>query len=314
MAERVPAVSVVIPTYNRVATLPRALESVLRQTFQDIEVIVVDDCSTDGSWDYLQSVRDPRLRIVRHEANRGGGAARNSGIALARAGLVAFQDSDDEWLVTKLARQMELYRREGDADHGAVYCAKITNGEGRFGIYGPREVQYMPLPHYAKTAGDIRDELLDHAMVSTQTLLVRRALLERVGGFDESFRLGQDWDLTTRLAQETRFLFLDVPLVLCFTSPDSISKMKTNQAQVRRRMLEKHHALIARRPRLHATYLTEIGRVYQRAGCWRQSLPWLVRALRAWPGDRRAWAALMLGSAGALLSGRRMALMPEDRA
>jgi len=72
---RVPGVSVVIPSYNRLRSLPRALQSVLRQTFEDIEVIVVDDCSTDGTWDYLQTIHDPRLRIIRHETNKGGGAA-----------------------------------------------------------------------------------------------------------------------------------------------------------------------------------------------------------------------------------------------
>ncbi len=311
-ARGVPAVSVVIPTYNRLFSLPRALESVLRQTFDDIEVIVVDDCSTDGSWAYLQSVHDPRVRLIQHEVNRGGGAARNSGIAAARAEWVAFQDSDDEWLVTKLARQMEAYSREGTPEHGAVYCAKITSGEGSFGVYGPREVQHMPLPHYQHTSGDILDELLAHAMVSTQTLLVRKALLAEVGGFDESFKLGQDWDLTTRLAKVTRYLYVEAPLVLAFTSPDSISKVKTNQARVRKRMLEKHYDLIVRRPRLHAEYLTEIARVYQRSGCWRQSLPWLSRALRIWPADRRAWAALALGGVGALFSAKRMDLIPGE--
>jgi len=119
-----PSVSVVIPTYNRLGTLPRALESVLRQTYDDIEVIVVDDCSADGSWEYLQSISDPRLRVVRHETNRGGSAARNTGIKAARADLIAFQDSDDEWLVTKLATQIEEYRRVNSSEFGAIYCPR----------------------------------------------------------------------------------------------------------------------------------------------------------------------------------------------
>lgn len=305
----VPAVSVVIPAYNRLKSLPRALDSVLRQTFEDIEVIVVDDCSTDGTWNYLNSVRDPRLRIIRHEVNKGAGAARNTGFRAARADLIAFQDSDDEWLVTKLATQVEEYRRANSTEYGAIYCAKITNGEGKFGIYGPREVQYMPLPGYEKTSGDISGELVRQAMISTQTLMVRKDLLERVGGFDEALKLGEDWDVTISLSRVTKFLFVDKPLVLCFTSTDSISKVKTNQASARKMVLEKHFDLISRDPALHAFYLTEIGRVHQRAGCWRQSLPWILKALRIHRFDRRAWPALMLGSFRSLFSAKRLDLM-----
>ena len=304
-----PSVSVVIPTYNRLKSLPRALESVLRQTFEDIEVIVVDDCSTDGTWEYLSAMRDPRLRIIRHETNKGGGAARNTGIAAAKAELVAFQDSDDEWLVTKLATQIEEYRRVNDPEYGAIYCAKITNGEGKFGVYGPREVQYMPLSSYKKTSGDISRELVRRAMISTQTLMARKDLLVQIGGFDETLKLGQDWDMTTRLSRITKFLFVDKPLALCFTSLDSISKVKTNQAVARKKMLEKHFDLISQDRALHASYLTEIARVYQRVGCWRQSLPWAMKALRVYPFDRRAWPALMLGGFKSLFSAKRLDLM-----
>lgn len=304
-----PAVSVVIPTFNRLKSLPRALESVLRQTFEDIEVIVVDDCSADGTWDYLNSVRDPRLRVIRHEVNRGGGAARNTGIKAARASLVAFQDSDDEWLVTKLATQIEEYNRVNSPEYGAIYCAKITSGEGKFGVYGPREVQYMPLPGYEKTAGDISRELVRRAMISTQTLMVRKDLLEQIGGFDETLKLGQDWDMTTRLSRITKFIFVDKPLALCFTSSDSISKVKSNQGVARKKLLDTHLDLISQDRALHASYLTEIARVYQRAGCWRQSLPWIVKAIGIYPLDRRAWPALALGSICSLLSGKRLDLM-----
>lgn len=304
-----PTISVVIPTYNRMGTLPRSLESVLRQTFEDIEIIVVDDCSSDGSWDYLQSRRDPRLRIIRHETNRGAGAARNTGIKAARAELVAFQDSDDEWLVTKLETQLAEYRRVNSPDYGAIYCAKITSGEGKMGVYGPREVQYMPLPGYDKTSGDLSRELIRRAMISTQTLMARKDLLESIGGFDETLKLGEDWDLTTRLARATKILFVDKPLTLCFTSPDSISKVKANQALARKMLLERNFDLISQDRPLHAYYLTEIGRVYQRAACWRQSLPWLIKALRVYPLDRRAWLALLLGSARSIFSAKRLDLL-----
>src|SRR5262245_7829489 len=92
-----PAVRIVLPTYNRAALLPRAIRSVLRQTYSDFELIVVDDGSEDATADAIQCFADPRLRYLRLPSNRGAGAARNAGIRMARAAFIAFQDSDDEW-------------------------------------------------------------------------------------------------------------------------------------------------------------------------------------------------------------------------
>ena len=291
-----PTVSVVIPTYNRVHCLPRSLESVLRQTFEDIEVIVVDDCSTDDTQAYLKSIADPRLRILRHEVNKGGSAARNTGIAAARAELIAFQDSDDEWLVTKLARQMEEYRKVNSPEYGAVYCGKVTYGEAGFRRYGPRTVYYAPGPE-RNASGDILQELLHQAMVSTQTLLVRKDLLDRIGGFDETLKLGQDWDLTTRLARITKYIFIEEPLGMCSIEPDSISKAKFNHVWMRQNMLDKNFDLISRNKPLHAEYLTEIARAYQRNRHWRESLPFAKSALKIDPSSKRAWKSLFLGVA-----------------
>lgn len=296
-----PVVSVVIPTYNRAHCLPRSLESVLRQTFSDIEVIVVDDCSTDDTQAYLKSIDDSRLRVLRHDVNKGGSAARNTGIAAARAELIAFQDSDDEWLVTKLACQMQEYRKVNSPEYGAVYCGKVTYGEAGMRRYGPRTVYYAPGPQ-RNASGDILQELLREPMVSTQTLLVRKDLLDRIGGFDDSLKIGQDWDLTTRLARITKYIFIEEPLGMCFIEPDSISKAKINQVWMRQNMLDKNIDLISQDQVLYADYLTEIARVYQRNKYWRESLPFAKSALKVRPLSKRAWATLTLGSAMAVLS------------
>lgn len=302
-ASPTPSVSVVIPTYNRRHSLPNALESVLRQTYSDIEVIVVDDCSTDDTMAYLESVADPRLRVIRHAVNKGAGGARNTGIAAARAPMIAFQDSDDEWLVSKLARQMAAYEKAGSPDFGAVYCGKVTYGEGEAGRRGRRLVSYAPRPE-VKAEGDILQSLLRESLISTQTLLVRKDLLDAIGGFDESLRIGEDWELAIRLARHTRFVFIDEPLGMCFLGADSINIVKINQVQMRQRMLEKNMDMIAPDPALHAEYLRSIARVYQRHGRWRESLPFARQAVRARIGDRKSWAALMLAGAMSIL-GRR---------
>lgn len=101
-SEKIPTVSVVIPTYNRAHLVGRAIQSVLNQTYQDFEIIVVDDGSTDNTEEVVKSFNDPRIRYIRHDQNRGGSAARNTGIKMARGEYIAFQDSDDEWLPEKL--------------------------------------------------------------------------------------------------------------------------------------------------------------------------------------------------------------------
>ena len=101
-----PKVSVVITTYNRAVLLPRAVRSVLAQTFEDYELIIVDDCSTDDTPDVIRTFVDSRIRVVRHAENTGQSAAINTGIRIARGEYIAFPDDDDEWVESKLLRQV----------------------------------------------------------------------------------------------------------------------------------------------------------------------------------------------------------------
>lgn len=295
-SERVPAVSVILPTYNRRHCLPRAVESVLRQTFDDLELIVVDDCSKDDTLAWLDSLDDPRLRVLRHEVNKGGAAARNTGIAAARAPVIAFQDSDDEWLVTMLDRQLARMAERGE-DHGASYCGKIVYGRDDRFNFGARRAGYMPAANRKVVEGDILDEVLRHAIVSTQTLVVRKDVLDAVGGFDETLRVGLDWELTVRIARHTKFAFVEEPLVMTFLMPDSITHRRLSGAHTASRVIAKNEDLMNARPALYADKLFEIGRIYQRAGHWRAGLRYMRESLRRRPANRRAWAGLALSAA-----------------
>src|SRR5262245_51722410 len=115
-----PKVTVVIPVFNRAQAVQRAVASVLAQTCQDFEIIVVDDGSTDSTPAVVAALSDPRLTLIRHERNRGGSAARNTGYRAGSAPFVAFLDSDDEWLPTKLERQLEVFDNADDT-LGLVY-------------------------------------------------------------------------------------------------------------------------------------------------------------------------------------------------
>ncbi len=298
-----PAVSVVLPSYNRAYCVSRAIESVLRQTYADLELIVVDDCSTDSTQDLLKSIADPRLRIIRHEKNRGVAGARNTGIAAARAPLVAFQDSDDEWCVTMLEKQMAR-RAEMGPDHQVSYCAKIIHGRDNHGNFGSRYAAYMPSPDRQVVEGDVLSEILRNAIVSTQTLVTTKALLDEVGGFDETLRVGEDWELTIRLARRTKFAFIEEPLVMTYLMGDSITHRRLSGAHTAQVVMEKHRDLMDADPALRGAKLFQIARIYQRGGQYRTALPHLIGAVKARPGHAASWAALALSLVRAPLSAK----------
>lgn len=289
-------VSVILATYNRGDRLSRAVESVLRQTFDLLELIIVDDGSTDNTQSYLATITDPRVRILIHEVNKGCGAARNTGISAAKAPLIAFQDSDDEWGVTMLERQMKRRAEMGD-DYGASYCAKFVHGRDDNGNAGPRYAAYVPIVTAKVVEGDILNTVLRQALVSTQTLIVRKDILEKVGKFDESLRIGLDWELSIRLARITKFAFVQEPLVMTYLQTDSISHRRLSGAYTTKVIMEKNNDLMVADPGLRADKYFQIARYFQRAGQYRSAWEPLFGAVRARPFSPKIWAAMVLGLA-----------------
>jgi glycosyltransferase involved in cell wall biosynthesis len=287
-----PPVSVVIPTYNRAKTILRAALSVLNQTFGDIELIIVDDGSTDETLETLRKINDPRMKVLRHERNAGGAAARNTGIKAARGLWVAFQDSDDEWLITKLERQLAALHDAPDL--AAVYCGKVVCGRDEQHRYGSRRSYIMPPPEYNVVSGNLYDVILKSALISTQTLLVSRQKLIDIGGFDERLRIGQDWDLTLRLSQITPIGFVDEPLVFTTIMGDSISQVKINQYMTRRIVYNKHKQRINSDSALRYEFEYAMGSILQRHGIYSGARKHLIEAARANPGNLKTWARLFL--------------------
>jgi glycosyltransferase involved in cell wall biosynthesis len=198
-----PRVSVVIPTCDRAALLPQAVESVLSQSFQDFEILVVDDGAA-GCGALVESCADARIAYIRHPHRRGGAAARNTGIAGARAEYVAFLDDDDEWLPDKLARQVELMDRNLPAV-GACYtgCLVVEKSSGR--------IQRQITP---RRNGKLYPAILgDNFIGGTSSVMAKKSCLERVGCFDESLPSFQDYDLWIRLAREFEFASIAEPLL-----------------------------------------------------------------------------------------------------
>ena len=278
-----PRVSVVIPAFNRAGTIREAAESVLSQSFDDLELIVVDDGSSDGTLTALEAVSDSRLRVLALRENRGVSVARNRGIDAARAPWVAFQDSDDLWRRDKLARQMALLEAPG-ADYIAAYCGmEITKLDG-----GTR---YVPDPTLHYRAGDVLPDLVFCSFISTQTLVVRRDVLETVGGFDEDQRALVDWELMLRVAQRGSIGLVDAPLVEQRFSENSITRDAVRRVHALARVVEMHGEVLDRYPGALAARHYELSGGYRHCGDLERAVAHMAEARQRMPLRARWWLA-----------------------
>ncbi|RLA78766.1 MAG: glycosyltransferase family 2 protein [Deltaproteobacteria bacterium] len=183
-----PEVSVIIPTYNRKEMVQEAVESVLSQTYQDFELIVVDDGSEDGTREMIQR-EFPGLLTYIYQENQGVSRARNRGIETSRGKYIAFLDSDDLWLKKKLERQVQFMQQNPEA----MICYTDE-------IWIRRGVRVNPKKKHAKHSGWIYPQCLPLCIISPSSVLMRRELLEEVGGFDPEFPVCEDYDLWLRVA------------------------------------------------------------------------------------------------------------------
>jgi glycosyltransferase involved in cell wall biosynthesis len=194
-------VSVIIPTYNRRAMVREAVESVLAQTGAAFELIVVDDGSTDGTFQDLSQISDERMRIVRI-ANGGPAAARNHGVAIATAPMIAFLDSDDSWIPQKLERQLAFMRANPDSAISQTNEIWFRNG---------RRVNSRR--RHQKRGGDIFVESLRTCLISPSAVIIRTELFRSLGGFDEMMTAAEDYDLWLRILLNHEPGLLDDALV-----------------------------------------------------------------------------------------------------
>jgi len=279
-----PRVSVVVPCYNRAGTVGSSVRSVLEQSFSDLELIVVDDGSTDTTLGILDAIDDPRLQILRKDTNAGVSAARNSGIATARAQWVAFQDSDDIWHPDKLARQMNILEAPG-ANHVAAYCGMEIEMAG--------ETRYVPQRGAAHREGDVLPGLVWHSFISTQTLIIRREILQEVGGFDEDLRALVDWELMLRVAQSGPVALIDEPLVRQRFSSNSITNDPLRRVEARAALVAKHTELIDSFPGALAAQHYTLSGGFRRCGQLERAALHMAEARKRKPWKSRWWLATL---------------------
>jgi glycosyltransferase involved in cell wall biosynthesis len=276
-------VSVILPVYNRSGSLEDSMRSVLSQSYRDLELIVVDDASTEDIKSIVEGVGDTRVRYIRQAKNGGASVARNAGLAAAKGAFIAFQDSDDLWLPGKLAKQMQVLETAAP-EYGVVTGSKVLYGSGPDGSYGVGKVSMRPPPGSILQPGEdqIRKYLVENR-ISLQNALFRRNCYPQAKWFDDVTRSNADWAFTAHLAQHTKIIESPDPVVMAFSSPDSISKLKKTKAIGLIRILKRNRAVYERYPAEHADMMWRIGRILARSGKPKMARKFYLRALRISP-------------------------------
>ncbi|MGB3624300.1 MAG: glycosyltransferase [Henriciella sp.] len=290
-----PRVGVVIPCRDRADTVAEAVLSVLDQDYSNLEVIAVDDGSTDSTVNVLRGIRDPRLRILSNFGTRGPSAARNFGVRHTTAPWIAFQDSDDLWRPARLSRQMP--RLASGSWIGGFCGMEVKLGSQ---IDSPVIDRY-PRPGTAPRSSRVLPDLLRNSIVSTQMLILRRDVFELVGGFDETLSALVDWELMLRVAPEGPIDFLAENLVVQRLSPNSITWMSARRVAAQQQVLEKHRDLFATDPKALARHHHRIAGSLRTLGKWHAARAHSAAAMRLFPTRPRyvaAYAWSFLGSIG----------------
>jgi len=259
-----PLVSVLIPAFNRHDYIVETVESVLAQSYPRIELIVVDDGSTDGTYEtLLQYAKDQRLRLLTHPGreNRGQSASLNLGLQNAHGVYVAILDSDDLFLPSKIETQVAYLNHNPEV--GLVYgMGEAVDGRGNwlYDIHSPDHIE----------PNDPNAVLLDCYFLLPQNALVRRSVYAQVGFFEESFRAAQDHDMLIRISEQTRFAFLPTKVFQYRRHQDSIS----SKGQRRRweNGFEILHRAKARYPYKSSTIRKRRALLHYRMAkvCWRE--------------------------------------------
>lgn len=272
-----PKVSVIIPTYNRAELLKNSILSVLSQTFQDFEVLIIDDSSFDKTEEVVKNMSGNQIKYIKNSTNKGVSAARNVGINNSRGDYIAFLDDDDEWLPEKLERQVILMDRIS-SDFGAVYTGAFSTDLAR------NNVLEIAIP---KFRGHVLNEIILSNFIFTSSMIVRKRCFALVGLFDENLSYGEDFDMWIRISKE--FLFESIPeaLVKHKNHAHTTSSNKQLVAKNLENIIRKHAQLFGLNKKGLGNYMLKIGTAYCYDNKIKEGRKTFLKAIRSCPFDAR---------------------------
>jgi len=288
MKNNSPTISAIIPTYNRAHLLPRAIKSVLNQTFQDFELIIVDDASTDNTGIVVREFqeKDKRIKYIKHKKNKGGSTVRNTGLREARGRYIAFLDSDDGWFPEKLEKQIGFFE-DGKESLGLVGC-------GRYDVISEIGEKKVVLPP-KNLRPLIENGTIIFQIHSASSVMVRRSAIENVGLFDENLRISEDRDLWLRFIQaEYDISFIYEPLFNYYIHESNIGAIDNYSKKIEpfKYFAEKYKNNF---PLVVSRLLRNIGTFYILEGKKREGVRYFLKAIKKSPLTLQNYINFILG-------------------
>lgn len=264
-------VSTVIPSYNR-PTVDQAVESALNQSYENIEVIVVDDHSKTPVREHLEDIDDERLTVIRHEENKNGSAARNTGIEASKGDYIALLDDDDEWKEEKIEKQMEKIEETGQEVQAVFTWAQMSDGSVLKSDY----------------TGDIRKNLLLGKAKGSygSSLLISKDIVEKIDGFDEDFERHQDWEFLLRALEHTEIEAVKEPLIYRdmdygYPSPEKTLGAKKLYLEKFEELIQSYSFTVTRR--IYAFHYRHLADVHSFHDQKIKGMKFYLRSVTYWP-------------------------------
>src|SRR5712692_10966910 len=278
-----PKVSVIIPTHNRAELLRLAITSVLNQTFQDFEIVIIDDASKDHTREVIANFNDARIKVIHNQVSKGDAGARNIGVMNSNCEYIAFLDDDDEWLPEKLKIQICLLD-SSPAEVGGVctghFIVKRMNG-GVLSTYSPEN-------------GDLSKK----NFITTSSIFLRRECFEMCGLFDESMPTSSDYDMWIRISQKFSFKTIEKPLVNYYIHENSLTFNYEKMTRGREILFKKHEDYFKNNPREYSYQHLNLGVLYCYKGDIQKGREEFSKAIRINPYDIRNYFNLVLSLLG----------------
>ena len=274
-------VSVIIPTYKRAHILPRAVRSVLNQTYSNLELIIVDDGSKDNTAEIVSSIKDERVRLISFSENKGAAAARNEGIKVAAGDFIAFLDSDDEWMPDKLRLSLNAFRENQGSNIGLVY----TNG---WAIKGDIKAPYFK---DSRPSGIVYSKMQRERNIFPTSVsspgppfyVLHKKVFSDIGSFDENMRNWEDVDFFVRVALHYDIYFLNKPLAVIYQQKEHLGMVNADVMKSREYFFNKHKDRIYKDRNNFYRFTQKMGRDWLVLGNKQEARKYFLKALKIKP-------------------------------
>ncbi|MCF6158851.1 MAG: glycosyltransferase [wastewater metagenome] len=294
---KMPVVSVIIPTHNRAQFLYSAIASVLNQTYQDFEILVIDDNSKDNTQEVVKNFHDTRIKYIRHEKNKGEAGTRNTGIKHSNGRYIAFLDDDDEWLPEKLELQIDLLQNSPQ-EVGCIYTGFLTVDETK------RKVLQRSIP--SKRGYIYYDMFIRNYIGKPSTVMLKKECFKRIDLFDENIAFGTDYDMWIRISRDFHIDYIEKPMVLYCKHKNALSADLAVRNKGMEMLFKKHNRFFMLNRKGHGEFYMYLGIFYCCAGDVRKGRKALLKAITLYPFQIRSYCNLGLSflNAGKFIKAR----------